>query len=141
VFARCARGEHDVVTSFGLCGIICAILLFPIGLIFLWWATTLVSSGCKSTHFLVASIQRKSVHDVECGYPARSLARLWPYLYGWRGPDPCSFTLAYLRTLHFSACNFMSLQSIQLRSAQRTYLTNPMRRGERGYFHLYHRIG
>ena len=36
VYALCARGEHDVVTSFGLCGIICAILLFPIGLIFLW---------------------------------------------------------------------------------------------------------
>ncbi|KAH9180641.1 hypothetical protein EDB89DRAFT_2224388 [Lactarius sanguifluus] len=35
MFARCARGDHDVVTSFGLCGIICAILLFPIGLIFL----------------------------------------------------------------------------------------------------------
>ncbi|KAH9079504.1 hypothetical protein EDB83DRAFT_1280013 [Lactarius deliciosus] len=35
VYARCARGDHDVVTSFGLCGIICAILLFPIGLIFL----------------------------------------------------------------------------------------------------------
>ncbi|KAI0306485.1 hypothetical protein B0F90DRAFT_1623531 [Multifurca ochricompacta] len=31
----CARGDHDVTTGFGLCGIICAILLFPIGLIFL----------------------------------------------------------------------------------------------------------
>jgi hypothetical protein len=38
VYARCARGNHDVATSFGLCGIICAILLFPIGLIFLWYA-------------------------------------------------------------------------------------------------------
>ncbi|KAI9446369.1 hypothetical protein H4582DRAFT_1905215 [Lactarius indigo] len=35
MLALCARGDHDVVTSFGLCGIICAILLFPIGLIFL----------------------------------------------------------------------------------------------------------
>ncbi|KAI0273723.1 hypothetical protein BC834DRAFT_785015, partial [Gloeopeniophorella convolvens] len=35
LFARCARGDHEVTTSFGLCGIICAILLFPIGLIFL----------------------------------------------------------------------------------------------------------
>jgi hypothetical protein len=52
VLANCARGQHEVVTSFGLCGIICAILLFPIGLIFLWWATTLVSSGCKSTYIL-----------------------------------------------------------------------------------------
>lgn len=38
VFAQCAMGNHDVTTSFGLCGIICAILLFPIGLIFLWYA-------------------------------------------------------------------------------------------------------
>ena len=38
VFAQCARGNHDETTSFGLCGIICAILLFPIGLIFLWCA-------------------------------------------------------------------------------------------------------
>jgi hypothetical protein len=38
VFAQCARGNHDETTSFGLCGIICAILLFPIGLIFLWYA-------------------------------------------------------------------------------------------------------
>lgn len=37
VFAQCARGNHDVTTTFGLCGIICAILLFPIGLIFLWY--------------------------------------------------------------------------------------------------------
>jgi hypothetical protein len=37
VFAQCARGNHDETTTFGLCGIICAILLFPIGLIFLWY--------------------------------------------------------------------------------------------------------
>ena len=37
-FAHCARGDHDATTSFGLCGIICAILLFPLGLIFLWYA-------------------------------------------------------------------------------------------------------
>ncbi|EIM90084.1 uncharacterized protein STEHIDRAFT_92810 [Stereum hirsutum FP-91666 SS1] len=29
---RCNQGDHDVTTSFGLCGIVCAILLFPIGL-------------------------------------------------------------------------------------------------------------
>ncbi|KAH9981207.1 hypothetical protein BGW80DRAFT_1269025 [Lactifluus volemus] len=34
-YARCASGEHEPTTSFGLCGIICAIFLFPIGLIFL----------------------------------------------------------------------------------------------------------
>jgi hypothetical protein len=37
VFGQCARGDHDENVSFGLCGIICAILLFPIGLIFLWY--------------------------------------------------------------------------------------------------------
>jgi hypothetical protein len=33
VLARCARGEHDVVKRYGPCGIITAVLLFPIGLI------------------------------------------------------------------------------------------------------------
>jgi len=33
LWARCASGDHDVTTTFGLCGIICAVLLFPIGLI------------------------------------------------------------------------------------------------------------
>ncbi|VDC00649.1 unnamed protein product [Peniophora sp. CBMAI 1063] len=30
---RCAQGEHEVTTTFGLCGIICAVLIFPLGLI------------------------------------------------------------------------------------------------------------
>ncbi|KAI0789695.1 hypothetical protein C8Q75DRAFT_764580 [Abortiporus biennis] len=33
LFAQCARGDHDTVTKYGTCGIIGAILLFPIGLI------------------------------------------------------------------------------------------------------------
>jgi hypothetical protein len=45
VFAQCARGNHDETTSFGLCGIICAILLFPIGLIFLWYAMICLLPG------------------------------------------------------------------------------------------------
>jgi hypothetical protein len=45
VFAQCARGNHDETTSFGLCGIICAILLFPIGLIFLWYAMIRILPG------------------------------------------------------------------------------------------------
>jgi hypothetical protein len=36
VLARCANGEHDATTTFGICGIICSILLFPIGLVCLW---------------------------------------------------------------------------------------------------------
>ena len=35
VFARCARGDHDVTLRYGPCGIIAAIVFFPIGLIFL----------------------------------------------------------------------------------------------------------
>src|SRR6266481_8842125 len=48
VFAQCARGNHDETTSFGLCGIICAILLFPIGLIFLWYAMICLLSNWQS---------------------------------------------------------------------------------------------
>ncbi|KAI0701794.1 hypothetical protein BC835DRAFT_1264570, partial [Cytidiella melzeri] len=33
VMARCARGEHDPETKYGLFGILCAILCFPCGLI------------------------------------------------------------------------------------------------------------
>lgn len=33
VFAQCARGNHDATRKYGACGIIAAILLFPIGLI------------------------------------------------------------------------------------------------------------
>ncbi|KAI0789687.1 hypothetical protein C8Q75DRAFT_733495 [Abortiporus biennis] len=33
VYARCARGDHDVVKKYGPCGIITAIFCFPIGLI------------------------------------------------------------------------------------------------------------
>ena len=33
VLARCARGDHDVETKFGVCGIITAIVCFPCGLI------------------------------------------------------------------------------------------------------------
>ncbi|KAI0035934.1 hypothetical protein K488DRAFT_82546 [Vararia minispora EC-137] len=33
LFAKCAQGDHDVTTTFGLCGIICAVLLFPFGLV------------------------------------------------------------------------------------------------------------
>ncbi|KAH9996773.1 hypothetical protein BJV77DRAFT_986224, partial [Russula vinacea] len=46
LFAQCARGDHDPTTSFGLCGIICAILLFPIGLIFLCIDTEKKCSRC-----------------------------------------------------------------------------------------------
>ena len=33
VMARCARGDHEVQKKYGPCGIITAVLLFPIGLI------------------------------------------------------------------------------------------------------------
>ncbi|KAI0322254.1 hypothetical protein OF83DRAFT_1049773 [Amylostereum chailletii] len=46
LFARCARGDHDITTTFGLCGIICAVLLFPIGLICLCLDTEKKCSRC-----------------------------------------------------------------------------------------------
>ncbi|KAE9391342.1 hypothetical protein BT96DRAFT_925359 [Gymnopus androsaceus JB14] len=33
---ECAKGNHDVETKYGTCGIITAVLLFPIGLICLF---------------------------------------------------------------------------------------------------------
>ena len=36
VLAQCAIGNHDATTTFGICGIVCSILLFPIGLLCLW---------------------------------------------------------------------------------------------------------
>ncbi|THG94265.1 hypothetical protein EW026_g7170 [Hermanssonia centrifuga] len=36
LLARCARGQHDVETKYGMCGIITAIACFPCGLICLF---------------------------------------------------------------------------------------------------------
>ncbi|KIY52412.1 hypothetical protein FISHEDRAFT_7177, partial [Fistulina hepatica ATCC 64428] len=36
LFAQCARGVHDPTSKYGVCGIITAILLFPVGLICLF---------------------------------------------------------------------------------------------------------
>jgi len=66
VFAQCARGNHDETTSFGLCGIICAILLFPIGLIFLWYVMPCLCCDLRKRLVSLASTQKRSVHDVEC---------------------------------------------------------------------------
>lgn len=33
VLAQCARGQHQVTKKYGVCGIICAVCLFPIGLL------------------------------------------------------------------------------------------------------------
>ena len=33
VLAQCARGQHQVTKKYGVCGIICAVLLFPCGLL------------------------------------------------------------------------------------------------------------
>ncbi|CAL1712646.1 unnamed protein product [Somion occarium] len=38
LYAKCARGDHDVVTKFGVCGIITAVILFPIGLVCLFFS-------------------------------------------------------------------------------------------------------
>ncbi|KAE9390475.1 hypothetical protein BT96DRAFT_833368, partial [Gymnopus androsaceus JB14] len=36
VLAQCAQGVHDPETKYGMCGIITAVCLFPIGLICLF---------------------------------------------------------------------------------------------------------
>ncbi len=36
VLARCAHGQHDPETKYGIVGILCAVLCFPCGLICLW---------------------------------------------------------------------------------------------------------
>ncbi|KAF4616384.1 hypothetical protein D9613_008450 [Agrocybe pediades] len=36
LFAECARGNHQRTTSYGICGIITAVVCFPIGLICLF---------------------------------------------------------------------------------------------------------
>ncbi|KAI0070443.1 hypothetical protein K474DRAFT_1608687, partial [Panus rudis PR-1116 ss-1] len=36
VMAQCARGNHNIEKKYGVCGIICAVLLFPCGLICLF---------------------------------------------------------------------------------------------------------
>jgi len=36
LLARCARGDHDPKTEYGVCGIITAVICFPIGLICLF---------------------------------------------------------------------------------------------------------
>ncbi|KAF4576775.1 Membrane protein BRI3 [Pleurotus pulmonarius] len=39
LFARCAQGRHERTTKYGACGIIAAILLFPIGILCLFLDT------------------------------------------------------------------------------------------------------
>ncbi|KAJ3539039.1 hypothetical protein NM688_g6425 [Phlebia brevispora] len=55
LFARCARGDHDVTRKYGACGIITAVILFPIGLICLLSADPdaypfWVSAGADARH-------------------------------------------------------------------------------------------
>ncbi|KAI0339016.1 hypothetical protein BDW22DRAFT_1337059 [Trametopsis cervina] len=33
LFARCARGDHDIERKYGVCGIITSVICFPIGLL------------------------------------------------------------------------------------------------------------
>jgi len=33
LMARCARGEHQVSTKYGVVGIICSVALFPVGML------------------------------------------------------------------------------------------------------------
>ncbi|CAL1708292.1 unnamed protein product [Somion occarium] len=46
LYARCARGEHDVEKKYGPCGIITAIMCFPCGLICLFNDITKKCARC-----------------------------------------------------------------------------------------------
>ena len=43
VLAQCARGQHQVTKKYGVCGIICAVCLFPIGLLCLLYVARWIS--------------------------------------------------------------------------------------------------
>jgi hypothetical protein len=114
VYAQCARGNHDETTSFGLCGIICAILLFPIGLIFLWYAMIYFLSSLKwRLMFHLASIRRKNAHDVGCG----CLARLESDFSPFPSPllSPCNILDIFSYVLLFLLGNVNVLRTDQFR--------------------------
>ncbi|KII88414.1 hypothetical protein PLICRDRAFT_110976 [Plicaturopsis crispa FD-325 SS-3] len=46
LFARCARGDHERKTEYGICGIITAVLCFPCGLICLFSDSEQKCSRC-----------------------------------------------------------------------------------------------
>ncbi|KAF9539248.1 hypothetical protein CPC08DRAFT_594992, partial [Agrocybe pediades] len=49
IFARCARGEHQVGRKYGTFGVIMALACFPIGLICLFTDSQKVCSQCGVT--------------------------------------------------------------------------------------------
>ncbi|KAK0210925.1 hypothetical protein DFS33DRAFT_1378901 [Desarmillaria ectypa] len=46
LYAQCAAGVHDPTTKFGICGIITAVICFPIGLICLFMDTEQKCDRC-----------------------------------------------------------------------------------------------
>jgi len=46
LFAQCAMGNHERKTEYGICGIITAVVLFPIGLICLFIDTNVKCTRC-----------------------------------------------------------------------------------------------
>ncbi|KAL0946616.1 hypothetical protein HGRIS_012813 [Hohenbuehelia grisea] len=49
LFARCAQGLHEPTTKYGMCGIITAVICFPIGLICLFTDTEQKCARCGTT--------------------------------------------------------------------------------------------
>ena len=66
VMARCARGEHDPETKYGVVGIILAIVCFPCGLICLWSVQDIASSSRKETYADLSSANKKK-RCIRCG--------------------------------------------------------------------------
>ena len=63
VLAQCARGQHQVTKKYGVCGIICAVLLFPCGLLCLLYVirrNRSLSSYSLHYFFPVATFRRSA---------------------------------------------------------------------------------
>lgn len=92
VLAQCARGLHDPKTVYGVWGIIVAVLLFPIGLIFLLYV-------CVRTHrVLVADVdaraaltRKRGARDVACASIRHRI--LWPRTRGRHKHRMCGFAV------------------------------------------------
>lgn len=65
VYARCARGEHSVVSKHGALGIICAVIMFPFGFICYLWVFLQAYNYRLTKIKITAWTWRKNVKDVE----------------------------------------------------------------------------
>ncbi|KAK7677739.1 hypothetical protein QCA50_019291 [Cerrena zonata] len=79
LYARCARGDHDIEMKHGVCGVIAAVLLFPIGLICLLFET----HGVHLTNSVVSREKRneRSSASSNANVFSRNQAPLLPIVF------------------------------------------------------------